>query len=122
MGKSVLQSSIGLIPESKIGYARRIPNVPPIEPSDKKDDMSEQQAARNQFKRVYKYIAWGGMPMATISVHEDDFNEDPFSKKAEKELGWQNIRVEICVGGSCVGTTLDKIMEAVNKLQEEKDK
>lgn len=72
----------------------------------------EQQAARNPFKRVFEYITWGGMPMATIAIHEDDFNDDVWNEDAKN---WDNIRVEICVGGSCIGTTLKRIIESHNQ-------
>lgn len=68
----------------------------------------DHSSARNTYKRVFEYITYGGMPMATIEVHEDDFSDDVWDSS---KTNWDNIRVTVCVGGSCRVTTLKRIVE-----------
>jgi len=65
--------------------------------------MEENKIAVNKYKEVFRKNAKGGMPMAVVSVHEDDLNDN------EDEC--LNVRVEIVVGGYGIATTLDNIIE-----------
>ncbi len=66
--------------------------------------------ARNPFKTVFVRDTFVGMPMASISVHENSINHECEDGDC---MCYKDIPVEICVGGQCIGTTLDKIIEQI---------
>lgn len=70
----------------------------------------KEQAARNPYKTIFSQEVWGGMPMAKIAVHEDWPKEAKYDPDDELPPVYKDIPVEICVAGSCIGTTLDKII------------
>ena len=73
--------------------------------------MKENKASENQFKEIFSKEAWGGMPMARISVHKEDLAREAVYDPDDKlKPVYKDIRVEICVAGYCIGTTLDKII------------
>jgi len=69
------------------------------------------KAARNTYKTIFSQEVWGGMLMAKIAVHEDWPKEATHDPDDELPPVYKDIPVEICVAGSCIGTTLDKIVD-----------
>jgi len=70
------------------------------------------KVAENQFITIFEKKIWGGMPMAKIAVHKEDLESKATYDPDDKlKPVYKDIRVEICVAGKCIGTTLDKIIE-----------
>jgi len=68
--------------------------------------------AKNTDIKIFSKKIHGGMEMASVSIHEDDYNKiatyDPDDKLKPV---YQDIRITVCVAGKCRGTTLEKILE-----------